>query len=68
MTQPLEIADDPVQPRLRIGRLVQASDHGLDEFARQPRDALIFGLDARRGLQREPRHVDGEAQRQNQRQ
>ena len=67
MAQPLEIANDLVEPRLGIGRLVEARDDGLDEFARQPRDALIFGLHARRGLQHQPRHVDGETQCQHQR-
>ena len=61
VAQPLEIANDLVQPRLGIGRLVQSGDNGLDELAREPRDALIFGLHARGGLQHQPRHVDREA-------
>ena len=46
MTQPAEVADDLVQPRLGVRRFVQAGDDGFDKLARQPDHTLIFGLDA----------------------
>ena len=52
----------------RIRRLVEPRHNRLDELARQPRDALIFRLHAGSGLQHEPCHVDGETERQDQRQ
>ena len=68
MAQPVEIARRSGSAGIGIGRLVQAGDDRLDEFARQPYDALIFGLNARTGLQHQPRDVDGEPERENQRQ
>ena len=67
VTQPLEVLHDLIQPRIRIRRLVQPGNHGLDEFTRQPYDALIFGLNARPGFQNQPRDIDGEAKREDER-
>ena len=50
------------------GVSLRLTDQGLDKFARQPYDALIFGLNARRRLQHEPRDVDDQAERENERQ
>src|ERR671919_3142921 len=41
VTEPAEVVDDLVQPRLRICRLVEAGNDRLHEFACQPDDALI---------------------------
>ena len=68
MAQPAQILDNLVQPRFGVRRLVQAGDDGLDEFARQPDHALVFGLDPRRRLDHQPRDIDGETERQDERQ
>src|SRR6185437_14224687 len=66
VAQTAEIPDDLVEARVRIRRLSQACDNGLDKLAREPRDALILGLDAGGGLQHEPCDVDGETKRKHQ--
>ena len=38
----------------------RSDDQCFDKFARQPDDALIFGLNARRRLQHKPRDIDGQ--------
>ena len=68
MTQPAEVVNDLVQPRIRVRRLVQSGNDRFDEFARQPDDALIFGLNTGRGLQHQPRDVDGQTEREDERQ
>ena len=68
MAQPVEVSNDLAKPRIRIRRFVETGDQRFDEFARQPDDALIFGLDARRGLKDKPCDIDGETQRENERQ
>ena len=68
MAQTFEIVNDLVEPRFGIGRLVEPRHNRLDELAREPRDTLIFRLHARCRLQHEPRHIDGETERQDQRQ
>ena len=68
VTQPAQVVRNLVQLRVGIRRLGETGNDHLDEFARQPDDALIFRLNARRGLEDKPRDVDGEAERQNQRQ
>jgi hypothetical protein len=68
MAQPAEIARDLVQPRIRIGRLVQVRDDHLDEFAREPDHALVLGLHPRPRLRDLAADVDGEPQRQQKRQ
>ena len=67
MTQPVEVAHDLVQPRFRIWRFAEPGNDGLDELAGQPRDALIFSTDTGSGLIDEPRDVDGQTKRENER-
>ena len=67
MAQPAEVANDLVQPRIRIRRLIQPGDDGLDEFTRQPYHALILGLHTRRGLKHQPGDIDGQTEREDQR-
>ena len=64
----LRSRDDLVQPRIGIGRLVESGHDRLDEFARQPDHALVLRLDPGPGLDDEPRNVDAEAERKDQRQ
>ena len=68
MPEPAEVANDLVQPRIRVRRLVQAGNDRLHEFARQPYDTLIFGPHAGRRLYHQPRDIDGQTERQAQRQ
>ncbi len=68
MAQPAEILDDLVEPGIGIRRFVEASDQGLDKFARQPYHALIFGSYARCGVHHEPGHVGGQTEHEDQRQ
>ena len=64
----LRSSNDLAEPRIGIRRFVETGDQRFDEFARQPDDALIFGLNARRGLQHQPCDIDGETERENERQ
>ena len=66
--QPAQIVNDLIQPRIGIGRLVQSGNDRFDEFARQPYDALILGLNARSSLQDKPRDIDREPDREDERQ
>ena len=67
MTQPVEVVNDLVQPRLGVRRLVQSRNDRIDEFTRQPYDALIFGLNAGPGLEHQPRNIDGQTEREDKR-
>jgi hypothetical protein len=60
MAQTLEIPNDLVEARLRIGKFSEPCDNGLDKLTRQPRDALVLGLDAGAGLQHKAPDVDRE--------
>ena len=66
MAQAFEVAYDLVEPGLRIRKVAEPCDNGLDKFARQPRHALVLGLDAGRGLQHQPCYVDGQTKGQHQ--
>ncbi|MGY4416093.1 cell division ATPase FtsA [Bradyrhizobium sp. LB7.1] len=68
MAQAAEVARDLIQPGVRIGRLVEIGNDHPDEFAREPDHALVFGLHARPGFRDLPADIDGEPQRQQQRQ
>ena len=68
MAQPVEVSNDLAKPRIGIRRFVETGDQRFDEFARQPDDALIFGLNARTGLKDQPCDIDGETERENERQ
>ena len=67
MTQPVEVVDNLVQPRFGVRRLVQPCNDRINEFTRQPYDALIFGLNAGPGLEHKPRNVDGQTEREDER-
>ena len=67
VTKPVEVVNNLVQPRFGVRRLVQSRNDRIDEFARQPHDALIFGLDARPGLEHQPRNIDGQTEREDER-
>jgi hypothetical protein len=56
-----------VQPHFGVRRLLQSRHDRIDEFTRQPYDALIFGLDARPGLEHESRNIDGQTEREDER-
>jgi hypothetical protein len=68
MAQAAEVACDLVQPGVRIGRLVEIRHDHFDEFAREPDHALVLGLHARPGFRDLAADIDGESQRQQQRQ
>src|SRR5713226_2002848 len=68
VTQPVEILNNPIKLRVGVWCFIETDDQGFYEFARQPDDALIFRLDARRGLQHKPCDVDRQSKRQNERQ
>ena len=59
VTQPVEVVNNLVQPRFGVRSLVQSRNDRINEFTRQPYDALIFGLNAGSGLEQEPRNIDG---------
>ena len=59
MAQPVEVVNNLVQPRFGVRRLVQSWHDCIDEFTRQPYDALIFGLNTGPGLKHKPRNIDG---------
>jgi hypothetical protein len=67
VTQPVKVLNNLIEPCIRIWRFVQTSDQRRNEFPRQPYDALIFGLNTRPGLQDEPRNIDSQAERQDER-
>src|SRR5438132_6449076 len=60
--EPAEVANDLVQPRIRVRRLVQAGNDRLHEFARQPYDALILGPNTGARLNHQPRDIDGQTE------
>ena len=59
VAQPVEVVNNLVQPRFGVRRLVQSRNDRIDEFTRQPYDALIFGLNTGPGLKHKPRNIDG---------
>ena len=67
VTQPVEVVNNLVQPRFGVRCLVQSRNDRINEFARQPDDALIFGLNAGPGLEQKPRNIDGQTERQDER-
>ena len=67
MTQPVEVVNNLVQPRFGIRRLVQSRNDRINEFTRQPYDALIFGLNTGSGLEHQPRNIDGQTERKDER-
>ena len=67
VAKPVEVVNNLVQPRFWVRRLVQSRNDRIDEFTRQPYDALIFGLDARSGLEHKPRNIDGQTEREDER-
>ena len=67
VTQPVEVVDNLVQPRFGVRRLVQSCNDRIDEFTRQPYDALIFGLNTGSGLEHKPRNVDGQTEHEDER-
>jgi hypothetical protein len=68
MTQPVEILNNPIEPRVGVRSFIQTYDQRFDKFTGQSDDALIFGLNARSGLQRKPRDIDGKTEHEDERQ
>ena len=68
VTQPAQVLHDPVEPRIRIRRLVETSHDGRNKLARQPDNTLVFCLYARSRLQHQARDIDAQSKRQYQRQ
>ncbi len=62
VTQSVQIVNNLVQPRFRVGCLVQSCYDCLDELTRQPYDALIFGLNPRPCLEPQPPNIDGQTE------
>lgn len=68
VAQAAEIARDLVEPGIRIGGLVEIRHDHLDELSGKADHALVLGLHARPGLRDLPADIDGEPERQQQRQ
>jgi hypothetical protein len=67
VTQPIEILNNLTKPGIRVWRIIQTGDQRSDKFPRQPYDALIFSLNTRCCVQHKPCNIDGQTERENER-